>query len=259
MDQRGVSGSTPSRADGYDVAAARWRGAGRASVACRSSRPARRTRRFSLSTHSRRSASRPWATHRVAGRACPRKGRRHRLPRAPGRTSVRRARPPQRWPRPPRAAPGSPDAAARPRRPAERELPDGQIGRRAHDVTVLPQHLEPPLPSLAEPALHRVEVAKEDIDGRAVDRQPGASVDDRTPLAELGHVAAVAQPTDVVGIERSLRAAVVDARSQSLSGRCVAVARGPPRTTATAPGRPARSVASVATGAGSAGRSIGAA
>jgi hypothetical protein len=67
---------------------------------------------------------------------------------------------------------------------AERELPDGKIRRRAHDVAVLHQLVVAPALCLLDPALDDVEVAEEHVDGRALDGQPGAAVNDRAPLAQ---------------------------------------------------------------------------
>ena len=189
-------------ADHATVSAARrlWRPAWQHGLT--SSRPARCTSRFSLSTHSRRSASRACAMQQTDGehsraadgvvRTCVALGE-HQRDTGPPAPSLRRGRRKRIREARPRDLAGD--------RPADRQLADGQIGRCTDDIAVLGQHLEAAPPSLVEPVLDDVEVAKEDVDGRAVDRQPCSAVHDRAPLAELGNVPAC-PADDVVGDER---------------------------------------------------------
>jgi hypothetical protein len=58
--------------------------------------------------------------------------------------------------------------------------------------------------------LHHVEVAEEDVDRRAVHGEPGAAVDDWSPLAELGDLPRMAERAHAGGIDRR-GAAVVQA------------------------------------------------
>ena len=140
-------------------------------------------------------------------------------PGCPANSSASRARASQRS----AAARASASGKAWPRQlagdgHAERELADRQVGRRAGEVAVLGEDLEPALLRLGGPALDQVEVAEQDVDRHAVDGEPRPAVDDRAPLAELGDVAVVPEPPHVLGVER---AAVVDAE--------VPVAVGPVR------------------------------
>jgi hypothetical protein len=205
MSRTALTAATPAASSGRVLP-------GRARTGCSSSKPARCTSRFSFSTHSRRAATRACAVQRTAGehagaadgvtgggvvvREHQRDGGSSLPPSCCGRRQrLRKARTGQ--------LAGD--------RLGDGELADRQVGRRAHQVAVLRQHLEAALLGVPHPALDRVEVAEEDVHRRVVEREPGAAVHDRPPLAELGHVASVAQPANVVGVERSPAAAVVDA------------------------------------------------